>query len=115
MDEQPLEPAMPEAANTLSVHEDSREGLPQWAPGLLGLAAGLVALIAVVMGSQSWMLLGSAVVVWTLSGWAIYVGPRPRQREMAILGSLLLLSAAAAALVVLSGLYLRILGPSWKL
>ncbi len=107
---------MVEAAETpVPVFTESHSSIPAWTLGAVGLAAGLMALIAVLTGSPSWMLLGCAVVVWATCGWAIYFRPRPRQHLVAALGSLLLASAALAALAVLSGLYLLALGPSWIL
>ena len=83
---------MAKAANApFPVLEKPRVGLPPWALGAAGLAAGLIAVSLVMTGSSSWMALGAA------------------------LGFLLLLSAATAALAVLSGLYLLFLGPSWIL
>lgn len=83
--------------------------------GTVALAAGLVALTAVLAGSTSWMIPGAALAVWSLSGWAIYFRSAAPDRVTAALGAVLLLSAAAATLVVLSGLYLLALGPSWIL
>lgn len=81
--------------------------------GATGLGAGLIALATVVLGSTSWMLLGTAHVAWILSGWALFVGPNPRRPVVAALGSFLLLSATVAAFAVLVGVYLAALGPSW--
>ena len=106
---------MRDAETQLSFHVASRRALPHWAPGSFGLMSGLIALAAVILESASWMVLGVALVIWILSGWAIYFGSRPLQPPIAALGSLLLISAAAAALAVLSGLYLLVLGPSWIL
>jgi len=83
--------------------------------GSIGLAAGLIAMALVILGASSWMLLGIALVVWILAGWALFFLPKPRQPVVAALGSFLLLSAAAAAVAVLLGLYLVMLGPSWVL
>jgi len=107
---------MAQTANApLPVLEKPGVGLPVWAPGAAGLAAGLIALALVMAGSSSWMALGAALVVWTLCGWAIYFRPPSPVPVVAALGNLLLLSAATAALAVLSGLYLLFLGPSWIL
>ena len=83
--------------------------------GTTALAAGLVALTAVLAGASSWMILGAALAVWSVCGWAIYFRPHTPDRITAVLGAVLLLSAATATLVVLSGLYLLALGPSWIL
>lgn len=83
--------------------------------GAIALVDGIFALTVVALGSSSWILLGIAVVVWILCGWAIYFRPRPRQPLIAALGSVLLWSAALVALAVLSGVYLLALGPSWIL
>jgi len=83
--------------------------------GATAFAAGLIALSVSASGSPSWILLGAALAVWSFCGWAIYFRRRSLDRVSATLGSVLLLSAAAAALVVLSGLYLLALGPSWIL
>jgi len=106
---------MLEADTPLALLDTRRPPLPQWVLGTLGLVSGVIALTSVVVESASWMKLGAALVIWILSGWAIYFGGRPRQSPMARLGALLLISAAAAALAVLSGVYLRVLGPSWIL
>ena len=106
---------MRDAEARLAVHNRSQRALPHWVPGSFGLVSGAIALASVVAGSTSWMILGVALVIWILAGWAIYFGSRPLPPAMAALGSLLLVSAAAAALAVLSGLYLLVLGPSWIL
>jgi hypothetical protein len=59
--------------------------------------------------------MGIALIVWIMCGWSIYFRPPPAQRLVAVLGTLLLVSAGIAALAVLSGLYLLVLGPSWIL
>lgn len=111
-----VEVAMPGVSDTsLPAFKNGTPELPPWALGSLGLAAGAIALAAVLLGSPPAILLGVAAVVWILSGWAIYFRHAPRHPGMVALGSLLLFSAAAAALVVLSGLYLLFLGPSWIL
>ncbi len=107
---------MPEAAETaLSGQTDARLSLSARTLGAIGLAVGLIALIAAVLGSPSWMLLGTALVVWILCGWGLFFRAGARDRRMAALGSVLLLSAALAALAVLSGVYMIALGPSWIL
>jgi hypothetical protein len=83
--------------------------------GFIGLAAGSIALAGVILGASSWMLLGTALVLWILAGWALFFLPKPRQPIVAALGSFLLLSAAVTALAVLAKLYLVALGPSWVL
>ena len=83
--------------------------------GTVALAAGVVALTAVIAGVSSWILLGAALSVWSFCGWAIYFRPRPRQRAAILLGFALLASAITAALAVISALYLLALGPSWIL
>jgi hypothetical protein len=75
----------------------------------------MLALTVVVLGSSSWMILGTLLAVWIACGWAIYFRPRPRQPLIAALGSVLLWSAALVALAVLTGVYLLALGPSWIL
>ena len=93
---------------------------PVWAlspraAGVIALVDGLVALGAVAVGRASWIVMGLALIVWTLCGWSIYFRPQPSQRAVAVLGTVLLVSAGIAALAVLSGLYLLVLGPSWIL
>lgn len=83
--------------------------------GTIALTVGLVALAAVAAGSSSWILLAAALAVWSLCGWAIYFRRGPQDPITATLGFVLLLSAAVAALIALSGLYLGALGPSWIL
>ena len=83
--------------------------------GVAGLASGVLALGAVILGFPSWMLLGATLVVWALSGWALFFQPNPRPRLVSALGAFLVLSAALTAFAVLAGLYLRALGPSWIL
>lgn len=83
--------------------------------GAVGLGTGVLALLVVVLGASSWMLLGTALLLWILSGWALYFLPKPHQPVVAALGSFLLFSAALAATAVLLGLYLVVLGPSWIL
>jgi hypothetical protein len=83
--------------------------------GAAGLLSGFIALAAVVLGFPSWMLLGTTLVVWVLSGWALFFQPDPRAPLVSALGAFLVLSAVAMALAVLGGLYLRALGPSWIL
>lgn len=107
---------MPEATQALV--SGSTESSSSPSPRMLGAIAlvdGIFALTVVALGSSSWILLGIAVVVWILCGWAIYFRPRPRQPLIAALGSVLLWSAALVALAVLSGVYLLALGPSWIL
>lgn len=107
---------MPEAAETrFGVSAAPARTLSPRALGAIGLGDGLIALTIVALGSSSWMLLGAALVVWVLCGWAIFFRPRSRQPLINALGSILLLTAAVAALAVLSGLYLLALGPSWIL
>ncbi len=107
---------MTEAAKTpFPVSTEPPRGLSPRALGVIGLGSGLTALTIVVMGSSSWILLGTALVVWILCGWAIFFRPRPRHALVEALGLVLLLSAAVAALAVLSGVYLLALGPSWIL
>ena len=103
------------AAETQVRLTDSRGGLSPQSLGAISFAAGVVALAAAVAGSASWILLGAALAVWSICGWAMFFRARPNQRTVAILGSVLLLSAAIAALVAISGLYLLALGPSWIL
>ncbi|HLA13928.1 MAG TPA: hypothetical protein VJZ25_02795, partial [Gemmatimonadaceae bacterium] len=70
---------MAQTANApLPVLEKPAVGLPPWALGAAGLAAGLIAVSLVMTSSSSWMALGAALVVWTLCGWGIYFRPRPR-------------------------------------
>jgi hypothetical protein len=93
---------------------------PAWAlspqaAGVIALIDGIVTLAAVAFGADSWILMGIAVIVWIMCGWSIYFRPQPSQRVVALLGTLLLVSAGIAALTVLSGLYLLVLGPSWIL
>jgi ABC-type sulfate transport system permease component len=61
------------------------------------------------------MLLGTALVVWILSGWAIFFQTAPRRPVISALGTIMFASALAAAVAVLAGLYLAALGPSWIL
>ena len=98
----------------------SSQGQPVWAlsspaAGVIALVDGAVALAAVATGRASWILMGIAVIVWIMCGWSIYFRPAPRQPALAVLGTVLLVSAGIAALTVLSGLYLLVLGPSWIL
>jgi hypothetical protein len=83
--------------------------------GGIGLASGLAALAAVVLGFPSGLLLGTALVIWILSGWALFFQPNPPLALESKLGAVVILSAAVAAFTVLMGLYLLALGPSWKL
>lgn len=83
--------------------------------GTIGLVSGLIALGAVILGFPSWMLLGTTLVVWVLSGWALFFQPNPRPPLVSALGAFLVLTAGAAAFAVLAGLYMRVLGPSWIL
>ena len=107
---------MPEAARSLSsISSESARIPPPRALGSIALIDGLIAFTAVALGSASWILLGVATVVWIVCGWAIHFRPRPRQPLVAALGSVLLWSAALATLVVLTGVYLLALGPSWIL
>jgi hypothetical protein len=99
----------------ISVLGDQLRSLSPRSLGAIGLVSGLIGLAAVVLGFPSWMLLGTALVVWILSGWALFFRPGPDQPLVAAFGSFLVLSAAAAALAVLVGLYLLALGPSWIL
>jgi hypothetical protein len=98
----------------------SRRAQPVWAvssraAGVVALADGVITLAAVAFGRSSWILMGIALVVWIMCGWSIYFQPRPTHPAVALLGTALLISAGIAALVVLSGLYLLVLGPSWIL
>ena len=98
----------------------SSRAQPVWAlspraAGVIALVDGIVTLAAVALGSGSWILMGIALIVWIMCGWSIYFRPQPSQRVVAVLGTLLLVSAGIAALAVLSGLYLLVLGPSWIL
>ena len=98
----------------------SSRAQPVWAlsprtAGVIALIDGVIALTAVAFGRASWMLMGIALIVWIMCGWSIYFPPPPSQRAVAVLGAVLLVSAAIAALAVLSGLYLLVLGPSWIL
>lgn len=93
---------------------------PVWAlsprrAGVIALVDGAVALTAVALGRASWILMGIALIVWIMCGWSIYFRPEPRPHVVAALGTVLLVSAGIAALAVLSGLYLLVLGPSWIL
>jgi hypothetical protein len=93
---------------------------PVWAlsprtAGVIALVDGIITLIAVALGSDSWILMGIALIVWIMCGWSIYFRPQPAQRVVAMLGTLLLVSAGIAALAVLFRLYLLLLGPSWIL
>jgi hypothetical protein len=90
-------------------------GVSPEALGAAGLASGVIALGAVILGFSSWMLLGTTLVVWVLCGWALFFQPNPRPWLVSALGAFLVLSAAVTALAVLAGLYLRALGPSWIL
>ncbi len=83
--------------------------------GGIGLASGVIAFTAVTLGFPSWILLGASLVVWALTGWGLFFQPNPRRPLLSALGALLVLSAVAAAFIVLSGLYMRALGPSWIL
>ena len=103
------------AAETQWTLSDFRPGLSPRALGITALIAGVVAFGAVAIGSSSWILLGAALTVWSLCGWAIYFRPNPGTRLRAALGTVMFLSAAVAALLTLSGLYLLALGPSWIL
>ena len=107
---------MPEATRSLASITPEPVGIPS--PRTLGAIAlidGVLALTAVALGSASWILLGTAVVVWIVCGWAIHFRPRPSQPLVAALGSVLLWSAVLAAVVVLTGVYLLALRPSWIL
>ncbi|MEO7823183.1 MAG: hypothetical protein ABIS15_06215 [Gemmatimonadaceae bacterium] len=107
---------MPEATQVLaSGSARSTSGPLPRTLGAVALLDGIFALTVVVLGSPSWILLGSLLVVWIVCGWAIYFRPRPRQPLIAALGSVLLWSAALVALAVLTGVYLLALGPSWIL
>lgn len=76
---------------------------------------GAATLVAVMLGRPPWMLMGVALIVWIMCGWSIYFRPAPRQPAVALLGAVLLVSAGCAAVAVLTGLYLLVLGPSWIL
>lgn len=107
---------MPEATQALvSGSAESSSGPSPRTLGIIALVDGIFALALVVSGSSSWILLGTLLVVWIVCGWAIYFRPRPRQPLIAALGSVMLWSAALAALTVLAGVYLLALGPSWIL
>jgi hypothetical protein len=103
------------AAETQVRSTPSRAGLSPQSLGAIALAAGVAALTAAIAGSASWILLAAALAVWSICGWALYFRSRPSRQVVATLGTVLLLSAAIAALVALSGLYLLALGPSWIL
>jgi len=90
-------------------------GLSPHAAGIIALVDGIITLALVAFGRASWILMGIALIVWILCGWSIYFRPQPGQRVVAALGTVLLVSAGIAALAVLSGLYLLVLGPSWIL
>lgn len=103
------------AAETQFSLTTHRAGLSQQALGRIALAAGVIALIAAATDKASWILLGAALAIWSVCGWAIYFRPRPRHPVAATLGSVLLISGVIAALAALSGIYLLALGPSWIL
>lgn len=83
--------------------------------GTIGFVSGLIALGAVILGVPSWMLLGTTLVVWILSGWALFFQARPSIPLVSALGAFLVASALATAIAVLLGLFLLALGPSWIL
>lgn len=89
--------------------------LPSRAAGVIALLDGVIVLAVVALGSPSWIFMGIGLFVWIICGWSIYFRPRPGQPLIAALGTVLLVSAGIAALTVLSGLYLLVLGPSWIL
>jgi hypothetical protein len=61
------------------------------------------------------MVMAIALILWIVCGWSIYFRSARPESAVARLGAVLLASAGIAALAVLSGLYLLVLGPSWIL
>ena len=102
-------------AEVLLSHAEPVWPLSSKSAGVLALADGALTLGIVVVGRASWILMAIALTVWIVCGWSIYFRSAPRESAVARLGVVLLASAAIAALAVLSGLYLLVLGPSWIL
>lgn len=92
-----------------------RTRISPWALGAAGLGSGLFALVAVRLGVGSWMVLGSAFVIWCLSGWRFYFADSPSQRNVRILGYIFLSTGLLVGAAILAKIYLVALGPPWIL
>jgi hypothetical protein len=104
-----------QAAEALPSRAQPVWALSSKAAGVIALIDGLLTLGVVAVGRASWMLMATALIVWIVCGWSIYFRYAPRDSLVAKLGVVLLASASIAAIAVLSGLYLLVLGPSWIL
>jgi hypothetical protein len=83
--------------------------------GGAGLASGIFSLVAVRLGFGSWMVLGTAFVVWCLSGWALLFAEKRGSGTLRILGYIFLATGLLTAAAIIAKAYLVALGPAWIL
>jgi hypothetical protein len=83
--------------------------------GAVGLGSGLIGLVAVRLGVGSWMVLGTAFVAWSFSGWQLFFADSGNHRAMRILGKIFLSTGLLVAAAILLKIYLMALGPAWVL
>jgi hypothetical protein len=87
----------------------------QRAAAITSVVAGAIALVATLAGVTFSPLLAGCYVAWCYSGWALYFAGRTHSARARVLEYLLVATGLIAALTLAADLYMRALGPAWKL
>jgi hypothetical protein len=107
--------ALPESLQSTRGLSRQRKAVSRRALGAMGLGSGLIGLAAVILGFGSWLILGTALVVWCFSGWHLFFAGSRSNRVVRVLGYFFLSTGFLVAAAIVLKLYLLALGPAWKL